>query len=123
VLLGACAAGCLLLTLPQTPWIFFVAATAFTGGWMTSGVAQYAMLPAFDPVGRHIALIPACVGIGSAAGSVVGGCLIDASSAFGLAYDIAAVFAVLAIASLLAANRLGLKRRAASDIPLHGAIH
>jgi len=121
VLLGVCTAGALLLTTPLTPWTFFVGATAFTGGWMASGVAQYAMLPTFDPVGRHIALIPACVGIGSAVGSVVGGCLIDASSAFGLAYEIAAAFAVLAIASMLMANRLGSKRRAVDGIPLQGS--
>lgn len=123
VLLGACAAGCLLLTLPQTPWIFFVAATAFTGGWMTSGVAQFAMLPTFDPVGRHSALVPACVGIGSAVGSLVGGWLIETSSAFGLAYEIAAVFAVLAMVSILMANRLGSKHRAIGEVPLRGSIH
>jgi len=123
VLLSVCAAGAVLLAMPLTPWVFFAGATAFTGGWMASGVAQYAMLPTFDLVGRHIALILACVGIGSAVGSVVGGCLIDASSAFGLAYEIAAVFAVLAIASLLTANRLGTRRGATGDIPLHGSIH
>ncbi len=121
VLLGVCAAGALLLAMPLTPWAFVVGATAFSGGWMASGVAQYAMLPAFDPVGRHIALIPACVGIGSALGSLVGGYLIDASSAFGLAYDIAAAFAVLAIASMLMANRLGSKRFAAGGMPLYGS--
>jgi predicted MFS family arabinose efflux permease len=118
VLLGVCTAGALLLGMPLTPWAFVIGATAFTGGWMASGVAQYAMLPAFDPVGRHIALIPACVGIGSAVGSLVGGYLIDASAGFGMAYDIAAIFAGLAIASMLAANWLGSTRRAASATPL-----
>lgn len=119
VLLGICAAGSLLLATPLTPWGFFIGATAFTGGWMASGVAQYAMLPAFDPVGRHIALIPACVGIGSAVGSLVGGYLIDTSTAFRMAYEIAAVFAALAIVSMLIANRLGSRRYAANVIPLH----
>jgi predicted MFS family arabinose efflux permease len=108
--LGLCAAGAAVLSTPLTPWTFAVGATAFFVGWTAGGIAQYAMLPTFDPVGRHIALIPACAGIGSAAGSLAGGYVIDSSS-FSLAYEIAAAFAVLAVISLLAANWLGSKRR------------
>ncbi len=122
VLLGVCAAGALLLATPLTPWTFFAAATAFTGGWMASGVSQYAMLPDFDPVGRHIALIPACVGIGSAVGSLVGGTLIDASAGFSLAYEIATVFALLAIATLVIASRLGAKPRRGDAVSLQSSM-
>ncbi|MDH0772636.1 MULTISPECIES: MFS transporter [Delftia] len=123
VLLSVCAAGALLLATPLTPWTFAVGATAFTGAWMASGVAQYAMLPGFDPVGRHIALIPACVGIGSAVGSLVGGGLIDSSSAFGVAYDISAIFAVLAIVSMLAAHRWGAQRSVIGEAPLRDSTN
>jgi len=122
VLLGVCAAGALLLATPLTPWTFFAAAAAFTGGWMASGVSQYAMLPDFDPVGRHIALIPACVGIGSAVGSLVGGALIDSSAGFALAYEIATAFALLAIATMLMASRLGSRQRHGDAIPLRSSL-
>src|SRR5262249_33030004 len=120
--LGVCAAGALVLSTPLTPWTFAAVATAFFVGLTARGVAPYAILPAFDPVGRHIALIPACAGIGSALGSLTGGYIIDASS-FALAYEIAAAFAALAVASMLAASWLGSKRRAAPrDIQLRSSM-
>jgi predicted MFS family arabinose efflux permease len=122
VFLGLCTAGAQVLSAPLTPWTFAAGATAFFVGWTAGGVAQYAMLPAFDPVGRHIALIPASAGIGSALGSSMGGYIIDTSS-FALAYEIAAAFAALAVASMLAASWLGSKRRALVDIQLRSPTH
>jgi predicted MFS family arabinose efflux permease len=117
VLLGTCATGCLMLAMPLNAWTFALGATAFAGGWMASGVAQYAMLAGFDRVGRHIALIPACVGFGSALGSSAGGYVIEASG-FAMAYAMAAFFAT---ASMLVASRSDTQRHATGATHLPAA--
>jgi hypothetical protein len=53
----------------------------------------------------------------------VGGGLIDSSSAFGVAYDISAIFAVLAIVSMLAAHRWGAQRSVIGEAPLRDSTN
>ena len=121
VLLAACATGAFVLSRPLTPWLLAAGTVALFVGWAAGGVALYAILPAYDPVGRHIALIPAFGGIGSALGSAAGGYLIEQSSSPSLAYQFGALSGVLAIAAIVAASWLAARRPVPSGAEVGGS--
>lgn len=76
-LLLACAASAAALVMPITLWSFALCTLVFFTGWNGALILLYSSVAAYDPVGRHVAMCNAFMGMGFAIGSTTGGWLIE----------------------------------------------
>jgi DHA1 family inner membrane transport protein len=96
---ASCAAAWVLQA-PLTPSTFVAATLAFVACWTLSGILVPTLTPAFDPVGRHVALTPAFLGMGYSTGSFLGG-MISEHSGGAQAFQVAAIFITVAMGILV----------------------
>ncbi len=111
LVLCLCMATEVLLACPLTVTTFAVATLAFVPMWTLTGILLPTHVQAFDPVGRHAALIPAVLGLGYSTGSFVGG-VVGETVSTPRAFQVAAAVACVSVVVLLAQRLLGGKMAA-----------
>ena len=120
LVLVLCTGSQVLLAAPLSVTSFAVATIAFVPMWTLTGILLPTHVPAFDPVGRHAALIPAVLGLGYSTGSFLGGVVGEAVStprAFQVAASVACVSVLVLLAQRALAGKLGAGLPAEAEIP------
>jgi predicted MFS family arabinose efflux permease len=102
--LALCAASSLALAFPPQAWLFAGASVVYVVAWASAITLMMTAVPAYDPVGRYVMLIPAAVCMGNGIGATIGATLTQALTA-GHAFVFASGCCMLAAAVFLALSR------------------
>ncbi len=123
VVVVSCAAS-YVLAAPLTHASFVGATLAFVACWTLTGILVPTLTPAFDPVGRHVALTPAALGMGYSTGSFAGGFIgerMGSAQAFQVAAACLTAATAILVVQRVIAHRTVMRRPPAAHVGLGAA--